>query len=365
MKNFNVRQLFIKFDWLLLGATLLLFCLGLAAIYSVSLSQDNTDFANFKKQIVFGAVGIIALFLISVINYSAFRVYSRLIYWVAALLLILVLFFGSTIRGTTGWFAIAGYGFQPVELAKIALIVFLSRFFANRFSQFNLPKHLIVSFAGAAVLIALVILQPDFGSAAVLMGIYLMMLIFTKVKAKVIIAILLILSVLLTVGWFFGLKDYQKERVMVLLNPERDPLGSGYNVTQALIAIGSGQFFGRGLGFGSQSQLKFIPESQTDFVFAVIAEELGFLGVALLMVLWGIIFYRLIRAAKTAHDDFGMFMILGITFVFFIHLVINIGMNLGLVPVTGISLPFLSSGGSFLITSFILIGMAESVIVRK
>ena len=364
MRLANVRNLFLKYDWVLVAAVLLLFCLGLAALYSINLSQETLKFVTFKKQLMFGCLGFTLMFLISAVNYSAFRVYSRILYFITLGLLIAVLFFGSTIRGTTGWFAIGGYGFQPVELAKIALIVFLSRFFSNRFAQFSQAKHIIVSLVGTLVFVGLVLLQPDFGSALVLLGVWFLLLLLTKVKFKFILVLLVILAVVSLISWQFVFQDYQRERLVTLLNPERDPLGSGYNVTQSIIAIGSGQIFGRGLGFGSQSQLKFIPESQTDFVFAVIAEELGLLGVTLILVLFGIVFWRLIRAAKTASDDFGQLILLGIAFVFFIHLVINVGMNLGISPVTGISLPFLSSGGSFLITSFILIGMAQSVIAR-
>lgn len=365
MKIFHFNRIFVHFDWVLFFAALLLFCLGLAAIYSVSLSHDNLEFTNVKRQVFFAFVGIASMFVISAINYSAFRVYSRIIYIVTVALLIAVLFFGKTVNNTTGWFAIGNYGFQPVEVAKVALIIFLSRFFANRFSQFNLFKHLLVSFGGTLFLIFLIILQPDYGSAFVLFGVWFLMLLLTKVKLRVIIGLILIFTVTAGVMWNVVLKDYQKERILILLEPNRDPLGSGYNVTQALIAIGSGQLYGRGLGFGSQSQLKFIPESETDFVFAVIAEELGLLGASLIFILWLIIFYRLIKAAQNAHDDFGMYLILGIIFIFIIHLVVNVGMNLGIVPVTGISLPFLSYGGSFLVISFVLIGLAQSVIVRK
>jgi rod shape determining protein RodA len=354
-----------KFDWVLFAAVVLLIALGVAAIYSVGLSSEEPDFSNVRKQVIFGAIGLVLLFGISLINYSAFRAYSRVFYFLAVLLLVAVLFFGTTIRGTTGWFNILGLGFQPVELAKIALIVFLARFFANRFQQFKQSKHIIVSLTGTLILVGLVVLQPDLGSATVLLGIWGMLLLLTGVRFRYIAGIAVVAIIVVMSSWAFLFQDYQKDRIMTFINPESDPLGSGYNVSQAMIAIGSGQMSGRGLGFGSQSQLKFIPESQTDFVFAVIAEELGVLGVALVLGLWLVICYRLVRIAMAAPDDFGMFLILGICIAFFIHIVINIGMNLGLMPVTGISLPFLSYGGSFLITSLIMIGMAQSVAVRR
>jgi rod shape determining protein RodA len=208
-------------------------------------------------------------------------------------------------------------------------------------------------------------MQPDTGSAAVLLGLWFILLMVTGVRWRYLGVIMLTAIVLVSILWFGMFADYQKARIMTFLNPAIDPLGSGYNVTQAKIAVGSGGVFGRGLGFGSQSQLKFIPESQTDFIFAVIAEELGLLGVALVLGLWVLIFYRLARAAKRARDDFGQFVLLGILIIFFIHIFVNIGMNIGLLPVTGISLPFLSYGGSFVLVSMFFIGVAESVIASK
>ena len=353
-----------KFDWVLFGAVFLMLVIGFTALYSVSLGQEPLDFSNVKKQIIFAVVGMLFLFVASLFNYSAFRLYSRYLFLLSLILLVAVLLFGSTIRGTTGWLSIFGWRFQPVELVKIALILFLARFFAHRYQQFQEPRHLVVSFVGTIIMVGLVLLQPDVGSAAVLFGIWLIMLILSGVRGRYLLMMGLIMLVAITSMWGFGLKDYQKDRVLTFIDPTLDPLGSGYNVTQAIIAVGSGGFWGRGLGFGSQSQLKFIPESQTDFVFAVVAEELGFFGVTLLLGLWVLIFYRLIRIAKRARDDFGMYMVLGISAMFFIHLMVNVGMNMGLLPVTGISLPFVSLGGSFLLTSLFTIGMAQSVAVN-
>ena len=166
-------------------------------------------------------------------------------------------------------------------------------------------------------------------------------------------------------SWVLFLEDYQKERIMVFINPQLDPLGGGYNVSQSIIGIGSGRLWGRGLGFGSQSQLRFIPEAQTDFIFAVIAEELGLFGVSLVLGLCGLIFYRLIKIAKQARNDFGLFIVLGVMVIFFLHIMVNVGMNMGIMPVMGISLPFLSYGGSFLIACLIMVGLAESVAVHR
>ncbi|MFH0779922.1 MAG: rod shape-determining protein RodA [Parcubacteria group bacterium] len=361
----NISDKLRKFDWALAAAVFLLFCLGLAAIYSVSLSKAVPDFGNFRKQIVFGAVGFAALVFFGVSNYSGLRVYSRLVQVTTVILLVLVLFIGSIVHGTKGWFMIAGFGLQPVEFAKIALIIVLARFFSNRFQHFQIAKHIIISLFITLSFVILVALQPDLGSAIVLMGIWLLLLAFTGLPKRYFLFMLFIALVLAAIAWTGFLADYQQSRILTFLHPTSDPLGGGYNVTQSIIAIGSGHFFGRGLGSGSQSQLRFIPESQTDFIFAVIAEELGLFGVFLVLAFFAVILYRLFAIARRARDDFGLFLCLGIACVFFIHLFVNVGMNMGLMPVAGISLPFLSYGGSFLVSCLIMVGIAESVAVRR
>lgn len=342
-------------------AVCLLCCLGLAAIYSVELSRDSPNFSFFDKQLTFFLIGIVLCFIFSTIHYSFLYLYSRWLYAGTFVLLVLVLLFGSTLRGTTGWFILGGLGFQPVELAKVALIVVLARFFCNRFQNFNQIKHVVASGLLTIGLAGLVVFQPDLGSALVLCGTWFILLLLTKIKKIYLFLMIGIVVAAIVFSWFFVLQDYQQERILTFLKPQQDPLGSGYNVQQAVIAIGAGNFWGRGLGLGSQSQLKFIPESQSDFIFAVIAEELGFVGVAMVLILFAIVFWRLIVGAQKAPDDFGQFLLLGIAIMFFIHIVINIGMNLGVMPVTGIPLPFLSYGGSFLVVSLSLIGCAESV----
>ncbi len=354
-----------KFDWILFVAVFLLFCLGLAAIYSVGLSQSDAGINNFRKQVFFGGIGFLLLSIVGLSNYSFWRVYSRILHAVSLIALVAVLFFGSTINGTRGWFVIFGMGIQPVELAKIVLIILLAKFFSNRLQQFRAFKHIFVSFFMVLSFVFFVMLQPDFGSALVLLGIWFLLLVLTGLEKKYYVMLMAGGLVLGSIAWSFLLADYQQERIKVFLQPTADPMGRGYNVSQAIIAIGSGGLFGRGLGFGSQSQLRFIPESQTDFLFAVIAEELGLFGVVLVLGLFAVIFYRLMVVARRAADDFGLFLVLGITILFFLHVFVNIGMNMGIMPVTGISLPFLSYGGSFLLVCFLLVGIVESVAVRR
>ncbi|MDD4995330.1 MAG: rod shape-determining protein RodA [Patescibacteria group bacterium] len=354
-----------NFDWILFAAVFLLCCIGLAAIYSVALSQQEPDFFNFKKQLAVLAVGVIVIFFIAASNYRLLRNYRRLIYIGGLALLAGVLLFGQTIRGTTGWFSIGPLNFQPVELAKICLLVLMASYLSERSGiHFGFKQLVAVSALGGAYIL-LVMGQPDLGSAMVLFSLWFGLLFFGNTRKRFIALILVAIIMVSIFGWFFGLQDFQRDRVLTFLDPERDPLGQGYNVTQAVIAIGAGGFFGRGLGFGSQSQLKFLPESQTDFIFAVVAEELGLVGVALMIGLFSIVLWRLFKICARSGDDFSLFLALGIIILLATQIGVNIAMNLGWFPVTGITLPFLSYGASSLLTFLLMIGIAESIAVHE
>ncbi len=351
-------------DWLLLAVVALLVALGLAATYSIDLSRDG-ELINFKKQLIALVLGTILFLSAALSQRTVYRHVAKLFYWFTLILLIAVLFFGKNIRGTTGWFVVAGFSFQPVELAKVGLILMLAYIIANFGRRYERPLFFFGTGAVTLVMILLVMLQPDLGSAVLLGSIWFGLMLLTgtrKLYIGLLVAGVIVGSV---IAWFFFFQDYQKERVLTFLNPERDPLRSGYNVTQAMIAVGSGQMFGRGLGFGSQSQLRFLPEAQTDFVFSVIAEELGFAGAGVLVILFGVMLWRILLLARNADDDFASAVASGVAVLFFVQFVINVGANVGLVPVTGVTLPFVSYGGSSLIVNLFLIGILESMVVRK
>lgn len=354
-----------QFDWILLVSVLLLICFSLAALASIALSQEVPNFSNFKKQLFSFAIGFLLLVFFSFLDYRLIKNYTFIFYIVVLIILLGVLFFGKTVHGTTGWYSFGEFNFQPVELAKLSLIVFLARFFSTRAREMDKLKHLLFCGAISALPVILILLQPDFGSALILFFLWFCMLFLIGVRKKYLLAIFLVICLLFVGAWFFVFRDYQKARILSFLNPGRDPLGYGYNITQSKIAIGAGGLLGRGLGFGSQSQLKFIPESQTDFIFAVVAEELGFVGVFLILGIFGIFFWRVAEIAKKVKDDFAMFLILGIAVLFSIQIFINIGMTLGLVPVAGIGLPFLSYGGSALLINLVMVGILESIATRS
>lgn len=353
-----------NFDWILFTSVLLLIFFGLAEIYSVALGRDS-DLTNFKKQVLFVVLGIAFLFFFAFFDYHNLRSFSNYFYVLGVLLLIFVLIFGTTISGTRGWFNIFGFGIQPVEFIKIVVVIFLAKYFSDVSIKISPLKHLILSGLGCFTLIVLILKQPDFGSAMLIFFLWSILIFFAGFKKKYIILLGLILIIIFISGWFMFFDDYQKNRIITFFNPGENSLVEGYNVEQATIAIGAGGLIGRGIGFGSQSQLKFLPESQTDFIFAVIAEELGFLGICLIICFFGVFFYRLLIAIKEINNDFGIYFILGVLSLIFIEMFINIGMNIGLVPVVGISLPFLSYGGSSIISSLIMVGIVESIIIRS
>jgi rod shape determining protein RodA len=336
----------------------------MAAIYSVELSRDSADFLLIKKQAGAAMIGVAIIIGLSRVNHLFLRSYGRVIYAFGLLLMLSVLIFGADIRGTTGWFQLGIFSFQPVEFMKLALAIQLARYYSERARRRFGWRELFGSAVVAGVPVLLTLMQPDVGSAVLLIGIWATITFFAGVRVQHVAALLVFTVLVSAFSWSFLLKPYQKERVEVFLNPAADPLASGYNIAQAQIAIGSGQLFGRGLGFGSQSQLKFLPESQTDFIFAVIAEELGFFGVCVVLLTLALLCWRIMRIARLSGDHFTSFLAVAILGAIFFQASVNIAVNLAIFPTTGIALPFMSYGGSSLLFSLIMIGVIESIAIR-
>ncbi len=353
---------FFKFDWVLILASLLLLFIGLLALYSISTSESSGNTDIFNKQLVFSIIGIAIMFLFSFIDYRYFRSHSRLIYFLMLFILLMVLFLGTISRGTVGWLSFGSIHIQPVELAKVLLILSLASFITkSKLILSEVTRIIVVIFlSGASVF--LVLQQPDFGSALVLVAISAVMLLLSGIEWRYLL-IMFFLGLMVSVGGWFFLANYQKERLINFINPGNDPQGSGYNVIQSMIAVGSGGVSGKGLGHGSQSQLRFLPENHTDFIFAVIVEEFGALGAGIVLFLMLIIFYRMKKIAEKTADNFGYLIIIGAMTMFFAQITINIGMNMGIMPVTGIPLIFLSYGGSSLISAFIIIGIINNIFI--
>jgi len=360
-----------KIDWLLIAVVLILAFWGLSVIYSIALGQGAVvqdsiwQLTVVRKQIIALIIGVILFFIFSFINYKVFYIYNRYLLLGIILLLAGVLMFGITVRGTTGWFEFFGFGFQPVEVAKLVLILILARYFTSRARYLSQFSHVVITGILTLIIVGLILAQPDFGSAVILFVIWVGMMFASGIPKKYLAILGVVMMIFGVLAWFFVFQDYQKQRIQVFIDPQSDPMGAGYNVTQSIIAIGAGQLFGKGLGFGSQSQLKFLPESHTDFIFAVIAEEMGFLSVIFFIILFGFLFYRLIRIGKNSLDDFGLLVCVGVAVSLFSQLFINIGMNMGLAPVAGLPLPFVSFGGSSLIMSFVMLGIVQNIHIKS
>lgn len=359
----NYLFLLRKMDGVLLAAVFLLVVLGLVMQYSLSLSSG--DFFYFKKQFVFALVGLILVPLTALTDFRTLRAVVRHLYVLILVLLSLVLVFGHSFRGVRGWFSFSIFNFQPIELVKIVMVVVLASFWIGRAQEIHRLKYFLGSLVLVAITILLIFLQPDVGSAAILGFLWLGMILIIGPKKKYLILLLVSFLITALFFWLFIFQDYQKDRIKTFLRLSGPSGAATYQVTQSQIAIGSGRFFGRGLGLGPQSQLKFLPEARTDFIFASIAEELGLLGVGLLFFLLFLFFYRLFCLAKKTADDFSSFLIIGFILLFFIEFFVNIAMTLGLLPIVGVALPFLSYGGSSLITSLLAVGILQSIAARQ
>jgi len=341
----------------------LLLITGLTLLYSTTIGANSSSI--FWRQVLFTAMGLIAFFVFSFFDYHTLAKANRVSYVIFFILLIYLLVFGSDIKGSRRWIELGFFNFQVAEFTKIAIILGLSRLMYLRRGEINSWKNILWSFLYAFIPAVLVLREPDLGSAVIIMAIWGGLILISPIRKKFLTIIFVILLSFAAISWEFILHDFQRSRVLVFLDPSLDPRGRGYNVRQAAIAVGSGQLFGRGLGKGMQSQHRFLPERQTDFIFAASSEEIGFVGSTALVGLFFFLFYRLITIIKSARDDLGMYIATGVFFLFFAHTVINIGMNIGLLPVTGIPLPFISAGGSSLIVALISLGIAQNISMQS
>ncbi len=352
-------------DWIVLSLVGLLITFGLIILYSLTLNVEYPDIATFHQQALFAVLGLILLLVLSIVDYRYLRNFGWILYGIGVVFLLVVLAFGTEIRGAKSWFVVGGITIQPVEFVKIFLIVFFAKYFSEHTQDRLSIRHLLVAGFGAGLAIALIVLQPDLGSALILLALFTAIAILVNVRRSHLLLLLAAFLVGAVMSWFFLFRDYQRERIRTVFNPSRDPLGIGYNVKQSTVAIGSGGLFGRGLGLGSQSRLNFLPEQRNDFIFAVVAEELGFVGASVLFALFAGLFVRLVVLARRSRDDFAVYLLFGFCMLFFVQFVMNVGMNVGLMPVIGVPLPFLSAGGSSLISAMAAIGIIESIAIRQ
>lgn len=350
-----------KLDLVLICVTVLLLSVGLLSLYSLS-SSGGVNY--FLKQSIFAVLGLGAMFFAASTDYRHLQKYSTALYFATASVLLGVLLFGTTVNGTAGWLSFGIFQVQPVEVAKVTLIIFLASFISKKNSELGEWTRVIASLVLTVLLVFLVLKQPDLGSALVLTAIWGGMILASGLRLKHLIVLGICGALLISASWF-ALAPYQKARIEVFLHPESDPQGTGYNVLQAMVAVGSGGISGKGLGYGSQSQLSFLPEKHTDFIFAVVSEELGLVGALFVISLYAVLLYRIRRIGALASDNFGYLIALGVMVMIFVQVLVNVGMNVGLLPVTGIPAPLLSYGGSSFLSVCFSLGLLLSIYLRK
>jgi rod shape determining protein RodA len=345
-------------DWALFGAIVPLLAAGLITMNSFG----GKDYF-FGKQLVWVALSLLIFFTFSFIDFRFLRRSSVIfsLYLAAVLVLLLLFALGSIFQGAQSWFNVGFFAIQPSDPAKLILILTLAKYFSRRHVEIAHIKHILISGFYAFVLFVLILVQPDFGSAIIIALIWLGMVLVSGISKKHLALVLIVALVGGLFSWFYVFHDYQKTRILTFIHPLADVRGAGYNAYQSTIAVGSGKLFGKGIGYGTQSRLQFLPEYQTDFIFAAFAEEWGFIGVLLLFLLFGIVIWRVLANALYGATNFEMLFGIGLAILLMSHFVLHVGINLGLLPVTGTTIPFLSYGGSHLITEFtglgILMGM--------
>ena len=341
-------------DWILFASTLTLVGAGL-----VTMNSFSVDNYFFGRQILWAGLGIVLFFGLSFVDFRFLRrtwIITTL-FIVSCVVLFLLFIFGDVIKGAQNRFDLGIFSLQPADPVKLVLILLLAKYFSRRHVEIAHVKHILVSGFYAFILFILVFLQPDFGSAIIIVSIWLGIVLVAGISKKH-LAIIALLGIVMSAGlWFFALEDYQKQRIVTFIHPLTDLQGAGYNAYQSTVAVGSGEFFGKGIGFGTQSRLQFLPEYETDFIFAAFAEEWGFLGVFLLFILFGIVLWRILTNALYGASNFETLFGIGLAIFIMSHFIVHVGMNIGLLPVTGTTLPFVSYGGSHLITEFIGLGM--------
>lgn len=355
------------FDFVLFVATLMLMGLGIALIYSATLAsasytQDWWE-TFFARQVIYAAVGVGLMLLVAFTDYSIFANVNHLIYALTILSLILVYAIGRISFGAQRWIDLGVFDLQPSELAKVLLIIVLAKLLADRQEDLKRLRYFLLSLVYVAIPMLFIYIQPDLGTAIVLGVSWFVMVLMAGARPRHVGILILAGAVASPLVWL-SLHGYMRERIFVFFDPARDLLGAGYNINQARIAVGSGGFLGQGFARGSQSQLHFLRVRHTDYIFSVLGEELGFVGVVLMLLLFLIVIWRVLRVAEMARDTFGQLIAYGIATVVAFQVIANVGMNIGLLPASGVPLPFISYGGSALIALLIGEGVVQNIIIR-
>ena len=358
------RRLLAHFDWVLPGLVLSISGIGILNLYSAGYNLSAGRELLYVKQMFWILLGLIMMIIAFSVDYHIIMRHAYLIYAVSVFLLLLVFFYGNMTHGSQRWLVLWGFSLQPSELMKLSIIIVMARYFNDNFEKGYKLGNLTTLLIILGIPFLLIVKQPDLGTAMFLLILVFCMVIFVGVSRKFLICFISGGIVFAPLCWFL-IKDYQRERIVTFLNPERDPFGAGYHIIQSIIAIGSGGIWGKGILKGTQTQLKFLPEQQTDFAFSVFAEEWGFIGGLVLIIMFMSIIFWGLKIALQARDLSGTIMAFGITALISWEVFINIGMVLGILPVVGIPLPFFSYGGSAMLSLLAAIGLLMNVSTRR
>jgi len=358
------KRLWKNMDYLLFVTILMIVFFGITIIYSATHTNSADPFVFVKKQATWLLLGLLAMFAMMSIDYQQFPKWAKHIYIINLLMLLAVMFLGKSSLGAQRWIEIGPIVLQPSEFAKLSIIITLASLLQEKVGQIKTLQDLLPILLHVGIPMVLIMKQPDLGTSLVFMAIFFGMIFASGVYWKP-LSILCGLGLAVMPFFWHVLKDYQKKRLLVFLDPNVDPMGAGYHIIQSKIAIGSGGVFGKGLFAGTQSQLNFLPEHHTDFIFAVVGEELGFIGVLFLLVLYFTVVWRGLKIASEAKDNLGLLLAVGVISMLVFHVLVNIGMNSGIMPVTGIPLPFMSYGGSAMLTNMMSMGLLLNVCIRK
>lgn len=364
MKPAGERKWLSQFDWQFGGCVLTLLFLGLLNLYSSTYNLPISRY--FNAQLVWIGIGLAAMFLVSLLDYRVLERFSEVFYWLTVTALGLVLVVGRVSQGARRWLGVGPLVFQPSEIMKIAVILMVARHFQKKYDGRPLGiAELVLPFLYSAIPFALILKQPDLGTGLVVFATGIAMILFVGVRRKILITAFVLAAVSIPIVWEFGLHDYQRDRVVTFLNPEKYPLDKGYQVIQSKIGIGSGELAGKGWLKGTQSKLQFLPKQHTDFAFSNFAEEFGFVGSTILLALYASFGILGFNISMTARDSYGVYVAFGLTSLIMIETFINFGMESGLLPVVGMTLPLFSYGGSSLITTLLAAGILLNISSKR
>lgn len=352
-----------RFDWILIGSLVPLLIWSLLTLKASGTADDHF----FYRQLIWIILGLAGMFAISFVEWRLFSHSGVVLFLYGVLVVLLLLLFlgGTRIKGALSWYSFSAASFQPAEAMKLVLILVLAKYFSRRHIDIARFRHILITGLYTGVPVVLILLQPDLGSAVIILAIWFGMVLVSGIRLRHIVLLAGVGAFVAILSWYYVLAPYQQARILTFLNPAADPRGAGYNALQSMIAVGSGQLFGKGVGYGSQSRLQFLPESHTDFIFAAFAEEWGFIGIVLLFVCLGVFLWRVLAIGAGSPANFPKLFSMGFSIFVVAQGAIHAGINMGMLPITGITFPFMSYGGSSLLVLFVGIGILQNIYMHR